>query len=440
MKAFYGSKISPNMTVTPDGFLICHNVPLARTGWYEYLGEEIGIKGKEGQIVKVYRSPEEVFSKAAIASFEGKPVTDNHPPELLTPNDATIYTKGTTQNVHQSQDETDLLVGDLIIYDANLIKEIQDGKREISCGYDLVYIDNDDGTYSQSQICGNHVAVVNAGRAGDRIAIKDSKINDMRGEQKNMSKKVKIPQKRGPISNFLTAFGFKHYAADAEPEEIANTLDELIEERNCGEDEEPEASQKSNLEPKEESKDAETNPQIEALTQQVAKLTEIVSKLVKPQGKTPEQEIDEAIKSLKDDAECNGDITDEENSVTIPAEEISNDEDIPDGVVVDPQDRPENPIPGMDSIAKIMVLKAIKPIIANISNPEEKKKACDEALKVFRSAKSSKSNINGYSQIIKNQRNSAATRQKAADEKQREIEQIGENYKKKFNPHYKEVK
>ena len=34
-------------------------------------------------MVKVFRSPDEVFSEAALSSFEGKPVTDEHPPELL---------------------------------------------------------------------------------------------------------------------------------------------------------------------------------------------------------------------------------------------------------------------------------------------------------------------------------------------------------------------
>lgn len=90
MRAYYGSRFSPNMTVTPEGFLIAHNVPIARTGWYEYLGEEIGVNEMRGQIVQVYRSPEEVFSPAAMASFEGKVATDEHPPEAVAP-DNSLY-------------------------------------------------------------------------------------------------------------------------------------------------------------------------------------------------------------------------------------------------------------------------------------------------------------------------------------------------------------
>ena len=71
------------MTKTPEGFLICHNVPIARTGWYEYLESELKDNGSPTETIQVYRGPNEVFSSAAIASFEGKPVTDEHPPEMV---------------------------------------------------------------------------------------------------------------------------------------------------------------------------------------------------------------------------------------------------------------------------------------------------------------------------------------------------------------------
>ncbi|WP_123054468.1 DUF2213 domain-containing protein [Clostridium sp. JN-1] len=60
------------MTKTPEGFLICHNVPIACIGWYPYLGHESGLNDAYDQVIKGYRSPEEVFSSAAIISFEGK--------------------------------------------------------------------------------------------------------------------------------------------------------------------------------------------------------------------------------------------------------------------------------------------------------------------------------------------------------------------------------
>lgn len=42
MLAYYGYTISPNQIETGEGFLICKNVPIARTGTQDYLGSELG--------------------------------------------------------------------------------------------------------------------------------------------------------------------------------------------------------------------------------------------------------------------------------------------------------------------------------------------------------------------------------------------------------------
>lgn len=416
MKAYYGSRFSPNMTKTPEGFLICHNVPIARTGWYEYLASELGIGGNE--IVKVYRSPEEVFSKSAIASFEGKPVTDEHPPDLLTPETVNIFVKGTTQNVRQDTKETDLLIGDLVIYDSVLINEINQGKREVSCGYECTYKDNGDGTYSQVGICGNHVAVVEAGRAGDRVAIKDSKIQKEKGEKKNMAKK-KITK------SILQAIGLKHYLADAEPEEVADALNEIAE--GCDEDPAIEQTQSND----------EGNSELAALN---AKMDKLISILIngaapKAEDEEPESAIDELINALEKGKETT--TGDEEESVTVPAEQMS-DEDIPDGVVQSQAELPVNPLPNTDSAAMLMALKAIRPVIADIPDKKARKKACDSVISQFRVATKTTSN-NAYASIMKAQRSSAAQRQKAVDAAEAKLKAIEDAYKKQ-NAHYKEVK
>ncbi|UUZ85656.1 DUF2213 domain-containing protein [Paenibacillus sp. P26] len=170
---YYGDRISPNMTVTPNGFLVCHNVPIARTGAYEYLGREIGLDSDD--IVKVFRPPEEVFNPAAMASFEGVPLTYNHPPEEVNAGNATVYSRGVVQNIRRGNGEdADKLIADLVVHDKSLIDQIMNGTREVSCGYMCDYSDNGDGTYAQGSICGNHVAVVENGRAGDKIAIRDA--------------------------------------------------------------------------------------------------------------------------------------------------------------------------------------------------------------------------------------------------------------------------
>lgn len=62
MIAYYGSKISKHMTRTPEGFLICHDVPIARIGQQEYLAGELNLPGDPDRPVQVQRKPEDVFA------------------------------------------------------------------------------------------------------------------------------------------------------------------------------------------------------------------------------------------------------------------------------------------------------------------------------------------------------------------------------------------
>ena len=212
MIQYYGYTISPNQIETGEGFLICRNVPISRTGDQEYLGWEIGIPGAGGgQIVTVHRPPEEVFSTAALASFEGKPVTNDHPPVLIGPDDVKTYEMGHAQNVRRGDGEwEEYTLADLHIHDRELIDAVQSGKREISCGYECEYVPNGDGTYTQRNIRGNHVAVVERGRAGKRAAILDSD-----------KKKAKEPERKGNMNKkglYFKLFG--QAVKDKSPEEI----------------------------------------------------------------------------------------------------------------------------------------------------------------------------------------------------------------------------
>ena len=193
MIQYYGYTVSPNQIETGEGFLICRNVPIARAGNQEYLGREIGLTGSDaGQVITVRRPSEEVFSDAALASFEGKPVTNDHPPDLIGPDDVSFYEKGHAQVVRRGAGEwQDYVVADLHIHDRELISAIQGGKREISCGYECDYVRDEDGTYSQKNIRGNHIAVVDRGRAGKRAAILDS-ANKSQEAEKGPERKAKI--------------------------------------------------------------------------------------------------------------------------------------------------------------------------------------------------------------------------------------------------------
>lgn len=208
--AYYGSQISPHLVDTPEGFLICKDVPIARTGPQDYLARELMLDGDPDRLVTVQRHPEDVFEEATLASFEGKPICDGHPPENVGPENYAAYTKGHVQNVRR---DGEYIVADLYINDANLANEVRNNvKREVSCGYLCNYVPDGTG-YKQSRIRGNHVAVVPKGRAGAAVAIKDAAQEAEKG--RNCMNKL--------VHGILTAFGMA--AKDAKPEE----LDGLIE-------------------------------------------------------------------------------------------------------------------------------------------------------------------------------------------------------------------
>lgn len=195
-RAYYGSKISDNITELSDGCLACFNVPIARTGTYRYLREELGLEGNG--IVEVHRTENEVFDETAIASFEGKAFTDTHPSVDVTADNWSIYSKGDVRNVRRGKgDKSHLLLADIIIRDPVVINEIMSGaKREISAGYECEYVEKN-GEYYQTNIRGNHVALVQSGRAGNQVKINDeSKATTSKYRFiKNMEKAIELVNK-----------------------------------------------------------------------------------------------------------------------------------------------------------------------------------------------------------------------------------------------------
>jgi hypothetical protein len=176
-QAFYGTRISDHISETPEKFLVCHSAPLARTATtvpQRYRGHELGLG--TSNLVDVFRDAKEVFSKKFLASLEGKPVTDGHKGFINTQN-STWLVKGHVQNVRvgpQLPDGEQSIVGDLVITDSALIEKIRSGVRELSVGYQCKYVDNGDGSLSQTRLAANHVAVVSNGRAGEHVRIMDA--------------------------------------------------------------------------------------------------------------------------------------------------------------------------------------------------------------------------------------------------------------------------
>lgn len=173
---FYAAKLSENISETPEGFLVCHDVSIGRVGSMEYGPGECPIEpGPNGKTI-IQRTEKELFRPETIASFEGKSVTIQHPKDFVNPLNFKELEKGSVQNVRRGKGEAkDDLVADLLIKDKAAIELIKAGLREVSCGYEAEYTQTGPGEGYQSNIIGNHLALVEQGRAGESYAINDHK-------------------------------------------------------------------------------------------------------------------------------------------------------------------------------------------------------------------------------------------------------------------------
>jgi len=191
-RRFYSvASLSERLSETPEGFLICEGVPITRTGELLYAPGETPITaGKNGHTV-ITRTVEDIHDPATIASFEGKPVTINHPDDFVTPENWRALAVGVVQNVRPGEgDDADKLLADLLITDLEAISAVK-GKllREVSCGYEAEYIEESPGRGRQESIIGNHVALVASGRCGSECAIFD---HAPKKERESMTMKEKL--------------------------------------------------------------------------------------------------------------------------------------------------------------------------------------------------------------------------------------------------------
>lgn len=173
----FTDKITLNGTRrTGDGYLAA-NARVARTGIQIYAGREVGKPTMD--MVRVFRSEAEVFATDALRSFAHRPVTNDHPPEAVGARNWKQHSVGMTGD-EIARDGTFVRVP-MVVMDQAAIDDVEAGKRELSMGYscDLDFTPGttpEGETYDaiQTNIRGNHLAIVAAGRAGASCRIGDS--------------------------------------------------------------------------------------------------------------------------------------------------------------------------------------------------------------------------------------------------------------------------
>lgn len=167
MKFLSSEKLSEHKYKTPEGYLICTDAILARTGKQTYRRSEVFADAKDDNTeIEIDRKPDEVFSAATLASFENKPITVEHPDEDVNSRNYQQHSVGFVRDVKKgSVNGQDVMLGTLVITDEKTIEEIENGEHtDLSCGYDCDIID--EANPQQRNIRGNHVALCQEGRAG----------------------------------------------------------------------------------------------------------------------------------------------------------------------------------------------------------------------------------------------------------------------------------
>lgn len=190
------------LTRTDEGYLEGFAIA-TRTGVFKYMRAD-------GSIQRELRLPEEVFKEDAINSFKLLPITNEHPSQEVNSENAKELAVGYTGEEIKKLDS--YLMTKLKITDKKTIEEINSGKQGLSYGYKVNLVKKD-GVYKgekydyvQTNIKGNHLAIVYQGRAGDKARLRlDGQeaicvFNNFNNNENLIMKKYKIDGKEVEVS------------------------------------------------------------------------------------------------------------------------------------------------------------------------------------------------------------------------------------------------
>lgn len=441
MRAYYATKLSPNISETPNGFLICKNVPIARTGEQEYLGSELGLQDeRRDQVVIVTREESEVFSPETLASFEGAIFTDEHPSDEVTTLNVQYLQRGFAKDVRRGNGaDADKILADIIVTDPVTIGEIvNDGKREISCGYKCEYVEQDGKIY-QKKIRGNHVALVNSGRAGKDVAIKDSAVKTDRKENFFM-KKNRNAKSQNLLSKFLGII-----THDADPDVVGEIVEELVSNNEVDEEPAPEKKEEAAPTPAPENKEESKDEDVTALLKSVIERLDRLEASTKGTDDDPlaelEKEVEAAVgaetaekpvEEMDEGEEAADEETADEDGAALDEAE-SCDEETADEEAND-EEAPKTSSTSDKAVIKAAIRDA-KKVVAGIKDPKQKKAVADSMAKIIRQSYGVKPTTpkNSYAAI-----NAVKTRKsKAADSGKTINLEARQNAYDARNPHIK---
>ena len=191
-----------NREITSEGFMKV-NANVARSGILNYCVFDFPTEALPNELknapmdqaIRVLYRPEAVFDKESIASIIDKPVTNGHPSENVTSQNARFFSRGF---VKAARKKGSMVSADLLITDSELINQINDKvKEECSTGMKAEVIwnkgeDPDFGEYDAEfkDIRVNHVAIVFKGRAGEKVRLANEESQNNKKGNGKMEKRT----------------------------------------------------------------------------------------------------------------------------------------------------------------------------------------------------------------------------------------------------------
>ena len=217
---------------TKEGFLLCRDVRVARTGEMLYAAGEVPVEPGISGLIKIGRDASVLFDPVTIQSGLGKSVTIHHPEDDVDPENWKEFEVGTALTCKQGRGvDSDFLLMDLMIKDAYAIEQIEKGLIEISLGYDATYHEMSIGIGYQTDMIINHIALVENGRCGSSCSVRDENTTNQSGNK--MPNKIKQVSRKAIPRSIKQLFSHAFRTTDAEEfEEIMDAAAEEFEKEN----------------------------------------------------------------------------------------------------------------------------------------------------------------------------------------------------------------
>ena len=166
-----------------NGFITIKDNPITKAGVFQYLGRECGMMNAPQQVFNVYRPESELQRQEFLDSIKLLPFTIGH--KMLgkgyEPADGKQIDGVTGENPYYKDG---VVYCDLRIFTERLPTQIENGVKDLSLGYRMKFIPQK-GVWNgknydiiQTNLRGNHLALVGEGRSGPDIAVLYSKSID----------------------------------------------------------------------------------------------------------------------------------------------------------------------------------------------------------------------------------------------------------------------